>query len=80
MHKNENARNFYTCNDTSIKNLGFIDFTEVYYKLLTGEQKPVDPVSSRRTDLHIPTDDLSGHLKLKVVSSCLETLYDFGMH
>lgn len=37
MHKNENARNFYTCNDTSIKNLGFIDFTEVYYKLLTGE-------------------------------------------
>lgn len=33
MHKNEAARNFFTCNDTSIKNLGFIDFTNVYYHL-----------------------------------------------
>lgn len=31
MHKNENARNYYTCNDTAIKNLGFMDFTDVYY-------------------------------------------------
>ena len=31
MHKNEKARNYYTCNDTSIKNLGFIDFTNIYY-------------------------------------------------
>ena len=31
MHKNEKARNYYTCNDTSIKNLGFIDFTDVEY-------------------------------------------------
>ncbi len=31
MHKNEDAKNYYSCNDTSIKNLGFIDFTEVYY-------------------------------------------------
>ena len=31
VHKNEKARNYYTCNDTSIKNLGFIDFTEVVY-------------------------------------------------
>ena len=30
-HKNEKARNYYTCNDTSIKNLGFIDFTDVVY-------------------------------------------------
>lgn len=32
MHKNEAAKNYYTCNDTSIKNLGFIEFTEVYYQ------------------------------------------------
>ncbi|WP_299397221.1 hypothetical protein [uncultured Gelidibacter sp.] len=32
VHKNENARNYYTCNDTGIKNLGFIDFTDVIYK------------------------------------------------
>lgn len=32
VHKNENAKNYYTCNDTSIKNLGFIEFTDVIYK------------------------------------------------
>lgn len=31
MHKNEAARNYFSCNDTSIKNLGFIDFTDVVY-------------------------------------------------
>jgi len=31
-HKNVNARNYFTCNDTSIKNLGFIDFTDVNYR------------------------------------------------
>ncbi|WP_289045822.1 hypothetical protein [uncultured Olleya sp.] len=34
MHKNEKAKNYYTCNDTSVKNLGFIDFTDVIYKNL----------------------------------------------
>jgi len=31
-HKNENAKNYFTCNDTSIKNLGFIDFTDIVYE------------------------------------------------
>lgn len=31
MHKNENAKNYFTCNDTSIENLGFIEFTDVIY-------------------------------------------------
>lgn len=31
MHKNEAAKNYYTCHDTSIKNLGFIEFTDVVY-------------------------------------------------
>lgn len=31
IHKNENARNFYTCHYKKINNLGFIDFTDVYY-------------------------------------------------
>ncbi|RZV67419.1 MAG: hypothetical protein EX254_02975, partial [Flavobacteriaceae bacterium] len=31
MHKNENAKNYFTCNDTAIKNLGFLDFTDVFY-------------------------------------------------
>ncbi|OBX21314.1 hypothetical protein LX77_02999 [Gelidibacter algens] len=32
VHKNENAKNYYTCNDTSIKSLGFIEFTDIIYK------------------------------------------------
>lgn len=31
MHKNENAKNYFTCNDTSIKNLGFLEFTDANY-------------------------------------------------
>lgn len=31
MHKNEDAKNYYTCNDTSIQNLGFIEFTDIVY-------------------------------------------------
>ncbi|WP_053992831.1 hypothetical protein [Mangrovimonas sp. TPBH4] len=31
LHKNENAKNYFTCNDTSIQNLGFLEFTEVVY-------------------------------------------------
>lgn len=31
MHKNENAKNYFTCNDIGIKNLGFIEFTDVLY-------------------------------------------------
>jgi len=31
LHKNESARNYFTCNDTSKKTLGFIDFTDVVY-------------------------------------------------
>lgn len=30
-HKNKKSKNYFTCNDTSKKNLGFIDFTEVTY-------------------------------------------------
>lgn len=30
-HKNKNAKNYFTCNDISKHNLGFIDFTNVIY-------------------------------------------------
>lgn len=32
VNKKENSKNYYTCNDRSIKNLGFLDFTKVIYK------------------------------------------------
>lgn len=31
IHKNEAARNYYSCHNTSINNLGFIDFTDIFY-------------------------------------------------
>lgn len=31
MHKNEAAKNYFTCNDTSIKNLGFLEFTDLNF-------------------------------------------------
>jgi biopolymer transport protein ExbD len=30
-HKNNNAKNYFSCNDISKKNLGFIEFTDVVY-------------------------------------------------
>lgn len=30
-HKNKSAKNYFTCNDTSKQNLGFIEFTNVVY-------------------------------------------------
>ncbi len=33
VNKSQNSKNYYTCNDTSIKNLGFLDFTNVIYKI-----------------------------------------------
>lgn len=31
-HKNKKAKNYFTCNDTSINNLGFIEFTDITYQ------------------------------------------------
>ena len=30
-HKNKNAKNYFTCNDVILKNLGFIEFTNIIY-------------------------------------------------
>ena len=38
-HKNEAAKNYYTCYDLSQNNLGFIEFTDIVYKL--EEYKPL---------------------------------------
>ena len=31
MHKNDKARNYFTCNNTNLENLSFIEFTDVVY-------------------------------------------------
>lgn len=34
MHKNEEAKNYFSCNDTSIKSLGFMEFTDVHFEII----------------------------------------------
>lgn len=69
MHRNENAKNYYTCNDISIKNLGFIDFTNVFYHLENSNDnynKTTKWPSRPRIDLHFDTlgkIELTGVLK-----------------
>ncbi|MCB0387358.1 hypothetical protein [Xanthomarina gelatinilytica] len=43
IHKNDAAKNYYTCHDTSINNLGFIEFTNVYYKEKQPENHNLKP-------------------------------------
>ena len=67
MHKNEKARNYYTCNDTSIKNLGFIDFTDVVYineneegisnKPINEDNKIIDIMCFSINDIKISIDN-----------------------
>ena len=71
MHKNEKAREFFACNDTAIKNLGFIDFTGVHYNHSTAEDYMADAPEISNTvkvlvntksfeaiDISIPTDTI----------------------
>ncbi len=39
LHKNENAKNYYSCNNVSKHNLGFVEFTHVIYH--RGDSKKV---------------------------------------
>ncbi|WP_415191694.1 hypothetical protein [Psychroserpens sp.] len=42
LHKNEDAKNYFTCNDTSIKNLGFLEFTDIYYEKVELDNDSID--------------------------------------
>lgn len=37
-HKNKKAKNYFTCHDTSINDLGFIEFTDVDYKTQSSKE------------------------------------------
>jgi len=70
MHKNENARNYFTCNDTARNNLGFIDFTDVVYsfKIIDSlsEEYSISTVISFSKNLITVNDDL---IELKQLSA-----------
>jgi len=50
VHKNENAKNYFTCNDTSIRNLGFVEFTEVNYEIIEIEKDSIANHAAQRKD------------------------------
>ena len=43
MHKNEAAKNYYTCHYKKISSLGFIEFTDVYY-----HEEPIEEYASEQ--------------------------------
>ncbi len=45
-HKKEHSKNYFTCNDTSKKNLGFIDFTDVVYHEKSITKDSINPKKS----------------------------------
>ncbi|WP_345164360.1 hypothetical protein [Algibacter aquimarinus] len=49
-HKNKNAKNYFTCNDVSRKNLGFVEFTDVNYSF---EQKKIGSINSRKSNVSL---------------------------
>ena len=72
MHKNDAAKNYYSCNDKGIKNLGFIEFTNVYYHM---DQKAEDFIKQSSVDyilIDIPKD-----VDLNFVDSLLLDLKKF---
>ena len=47
MHKNEAARNYFTCNDKSISNLGFLDFTDAKFHLIKDVETAYDSTAKK---------------------------------
>lgn len=64
IHKNENARNYFTCNDLNLKNLGFLDFTTTLYKdVVLKTTNQADTVNN----IGLMPDELKKYPNVKVV-------------
>jgi biopolymer transport protein ExbD len=50
MHKNENAKNYFTCFNPETESLSFIDFTELRYEIISGESVPYRMAQLRTKD------------------------------
>jgi hypothetical protein len=84
MHKNEAAKNYFTCNDISIKNLGFLEFTNVNYSFdlndkLKSENTCVMTVNNLNDITFSGSSDLNIQLSKENFSSVLPILKsEFG--
>lgn len=83
MHKNENAGNYFTCNNTDLKNLSFIEFTKTEF---------VDKLSKRDSIISLTIDnilinvfiDTDNNVSLKtnhndIVNSYSKTTFEEGL-
>lgn len=74
MHKNEKAREFFACNDTAIKNLGFIDFTGVDYNHSTADDYLLKaPEISNTIKVLVTTKSLE-HIEIRIPNDTTETI------
>nr|WP_321227509.1 hypothetical protein [uncultured Psychroserpens sp.] len=65
LHKNENAKNYFTCSDTSIKNLGFLEFTDVvYHEELHSSYYDKKPMKEKFRDNIYMTFDSNGNIEI----------------
>jgi hypothetical protein len=48
-HKNENAKNYFTCHDLSRNNLGFLEFSELKYEIIDKEKAKYVFIQPKRT-------------------------------
>lgn len=78
-HKKENAKNYFTCNDTGQKNLGFIEFTPIQY-----HEEPAGEFFSETSSIPIGTRisiafyspekiEITGFMKELIVKTTNET-------
>jgi len=68
MHKNEAAKNYFTCNDTSIGSLGFVEFTGLDYKEVNMTNDSLNFQILDPSSEHYTNSILAGaYIKLSVV-------------
>lgn len=75
MHTNENAKNYFTCNNTDLKNLSFIEFTDInYYEDYPNKDYEEDKIyiyvhangkTSSSNDTHNEYESFSTYIDLK---------------
>ena len=65
-HKNKEVKNYFTCNDTSRQNLGFIEFTDVYYEFSEPVDKSLDLLKLLPNDLYENFPSKDGFLELPI--------------
>ena len=66
-HKNEHAKNYFTCHDINKKNLGFIEFTEIRYHLESSENY-VTNISGLNNSQNIKSISFSPNEAISIIS------------